>query len=416
MNKQLIPHELKGTVTIPASKSDGQRALLAAALAPGKSTLIGLGNSDDENAMKKAIHQLGARVTINTEGNTEVEGGIRLQAPISISAGESGLGIRLLTAVCAAFDVPVTLEGHGSLVDRPMRFFEDVLPQFGAKATTKNGKLPITVQGPLSGANATVDGSLSSQFISGCLMALPLASSDSKLIAEQLASVPYVRMTLATLREFGIAIETLPNHTFQIAAPQVYRPTTYRIEADWSSASYFLVAAALGHPVRLQGLSMSSFQADKALLDALLSAGCKIQQLDGTLAVDGTDRHSFEFDATHCPDLFPALVVLAGGTTGVSKISGAERLTHKESNRALTLQQEFGKLGIRIDLDGDIMIVHGTETFSGGKVEAHHDHRIAMALAIAATVATEEVLISGAEAVSKSFPSFWEKLEALGAK
>lgn len=414
MIQKIGPQKLQGIIQIPASKSDGQRALLAAALAQGKSVLSGLGISDDENAMKAAIQQLGAVVTENNEGNTEIEGGLNLENSIVISAGESGLGIRLLTAVSAAFDQEVTVEGRGSLVSRPMDFFGEVLPKFGVEVKTNEGKLPISVRGPLTGAKLEVDGSLSSQFISGCLMALPLAKSESVLTALNLASVPYVKMTLQTLSKFGIKIDHRPGNLFVIQAPQEYKATNYTVDSDWSSASYFLVAAAVGHPIRLKGLNISSLQADKMMLDALMSANCKIHHLNNEITINGSERCAFEFDATHCPDLFPALVVLAASISGQSTISGAERLTHKESDRALTLQEEFGKLGVEIELDGDHMIIHGTGKFSGGEVKSHHDHRIAMCLAIAGTISDGDVIISDAEAVSKSFPSFWEQLEILG--
>lgn len=414
MIQKISPQKLQGVIQIPASKSDGQRALLSAALAKGKSVLIGLGISDDENAMKAAIQQLGATVNSTEDGNIEIQGGLKLESVTQISAGESGLGIRLLTAVSASFNQQVTIEGHGSLTTRPMDFFQEVLPKFGAQVKTNDGIIPIEVCGPLSGAKVEVDGSVSSQFISGCLMTLPLAKSDSVLTALNLASIPYVKMTLQTLAKFGIKIEQKPGNLFLIPAPQEYKATTYQVEADWSSASYFLVAAALGHPIRLKGLNISSLQADKMLLDALMNADCKINHLNKEISIDGSNRCAFEFDATHCPDLFPALVVLAASIVGTSTISGAERLTHKESNRALTLQEEFGKLGVQIELDGDLMLIHGTGKVSGGEVKSHHDHRIAMSLAIAGTISDGDVLISDSEAVSKSFPSFWEQLEILG--
>jgi 3-phosphoshikimate 1-carboxyvinyltransferase len=411
--KQVIgPKKLKGIIQIPSSKSDGQRALLAAALANGKSELRNVGTSDDELAMKKAIQLLGAKVLEN-DNVTIIEGGIRPTEPLTVSAGESGLGIRLLSAVCASFDQEITINGTGSLLTRPMNFFEEVLPQLGVSVQTNGGKVPVRVKGPIKGGKVTVDGSLSSQFISGCLMALPFAKEDSVLFAENLTSLPYVQMTLSTLKAFGIEVERLPQNTFKIACNQKYLPSKYIVEADWSSASYFLVASAIGHDVQLKGLNMASLQADKMLLDALLAAGCKIQHFDGTLKIDGFDRKPFEFDAAQCPDLFPALVTLAASINGETRIFGANRLTHKESNRALTLQEEFGKLGVKIDLEDDLMIIYGTGKIKGGSVKSHHDHRIAMCLAIAGTIAESDVEIDKSEAVSKSFPSFWDEIVKL---
>lgn len=413
MKKIVSPTKIKGIITIPASKSDGQRALLSAALAKGHSVLTGLGKSDDEMAMLTAIQELGAKVIENPDGSLTIEGGLYPKTPKAICAGESGLGIRLLTAVSSTFDQEITINGRGALTTRPMDFFAEVLPKFGAKVKLVGGKIPIIVHGPLTGGKFDVDGSLSSQFVSGCLMALPLAESDSVLTANNLSSIPYVQMTLNTLSKFGILIERKPGNMFLIKAPQNYKPANYHVEADWSSASYFLVAAAIGHDVKIKGLNLASVQADKMLLDALMSAGCRINFLNGEISIDGSNKEPFEFDATHCPDLFPALVVLAGSIEGESIIHGAQRLTHKESNRALTLKEEFGKLGIIIDLEDDMMRVHGTGKFTGGKVYSHLDHRIAMSLAVAGTIASGDVEIENAESVSKSFPTFWEELERL---
>ncbi len=412
MINKIGPQKLIGTIRIPSSKSDGQRALLAAALAEGTSELLNVGKSDDELAMKKAIQLLGA--TVSESGDSLfVTGGIQPKEAITISAGESGLGIRLLSAVCSSFTQEITIEGSGSLTTRPMDFFEEVLPKLGASVQTNGGNIPIKVKGPIKGGKIEVDGSLSSQFISGCLMALPFAENDSVLISENLTSLPYVQMTLSTLNAFGIKVERLPKNIFSVKASQKYNATKYNVEADWSSASYFLVAAAVGHQIRLKGLKISSLQADKMLLDALLSAGCKIQHINEEISVDGSARKPFEFDATQCPDLFPALVTLASSINGVCTFFGASRLTHKESNRALTLQEEFGKLGVKIDLNEDEMIVHGTGKIFGGNVKSHHDHRIAMCLAIAGTIAESEVVIHDSEAVSKSFPSFWNEIAKL---
>jgi len=412
MIQKIGPQKLKGTIQIPSSKSDGQRALLAAALATGKSELTNVGVSDDEEAMKTAIQLLGAKVS-ESKGKLIVQGGIQPKESITISAGESGLGIRLLSAVCSSFNHEITIEGKGSLTTRPMDFFEEVLPKLGASVQTNDGKVPVKVKGPIKGGKIEVDGSLSSQFISGCLMALPFAQNDSVLTSENLTSLPYVQMTLSTLKAFGIQIERLPRNMFKIKPNQKYIATNYQVEADWSSASYFLVASAIGHDIRLKGLKIGSLQADKMLLDALLAAGCKIQHFNEEISIDGRERNAFEFDATQCPDLFPALVTLAASIDGVSTFLGASRLTHKESNRAFTLQEEFGKLGVKIELNEDEMIVHGTGKILGGNVKSHHDHRIAMCLAIAGTIAEDEVIIHDAEAVSKSFPSFWDEIEKL---
>lgn len=415
MKKKINLTRLSGNISIPASKSDGQRAYLAAALATGTSILTGYGQSDDERAMLAAIQTLGAEVRMLDAKQIEIKGIQKVAGKLNVSAGESGLGFRLLTPVCGSFSSEITVLGEGSLPARPMDFFDEVLPNLQVQTKSTNGCAPFQVQGPMIGAALTVDGTLSSQFISGLLMALPRATGNSVLTVVDLNSGPYVEMTLETLKAFGIEIKYESLSRFEIEGDQIYKSTTYAIDADWSSASYWLVAAALGHNIEISGLKKSSKQADKALLTFLLSAGCSfISAENDAIRVDGTKRHVFEVDATDCPDLFPALVTLAAGIQGTSVIHGVDRLKHKESDRGLTLQEEFGKLGLRIDLLGDQMHIHGTGTLVGGQVHAHHDHRIAMCLAIAAaTLTIGEVEIDQAEAVGKSYPRFWDDFESL---
>lgn len=412
MEQRIQPGLLSGTVRIPASKSDSQRAILCAALADGKSRLSGIGNSEDEKAMLHSIGVLGAKVNFSLSSFAEITGITGITEPLNLSAGESGLGLRLLTCVSAGFDQKVTLNGSGSLLKRPMNFFDEVLPEFGCEVTTTSGYLPIEVLGPLKGNDVTVDGSMSSQFISGLLMALPRSERESLLTVSDMKSGAYIQMTLKTLHKFGIDIENRGN-VFRIPGNQSYRATDYAIEGDWSSASYWLAASAVGHRISVSGLNMGSLQADKALLNALMNAGCKIQIENQSVSVDGENIRPFEFDAENCPDLFPALVVLAAKCEGISCIKGVRRLEHKESNRGITLQSEFGKMGLKIDLNDDEMLIHGTGKLQGAVVSSHHDHRIAMSLAIAGSFATGETMIRNSEAVAKSYPDFWEHFKAL---
>jgi 3-phosphoshikimate 1-carboxyvinyltransferase len=232
------------------------------------------------------------------------------------------------------------------------------------------------------------------------------------LKVRNLVSRPYIEMTLNTLKVFGVEIEEIEKDCFRINGKKL-TSCEYKIEADWSSASYWLVAAALGQNLIIQNLNLTSLQADKTLLLALEKANCQVIYSERGIQIDGTNRKAFDFDATDCPDLFPALVVLAAGIDGLTKISGIHRLEHKESNRALTLQSEFGKLGLKIELIANEMWIHGTGKLSGGKVDSHNDHRIAMSLGIASCITDVAIEIHGAEAVGKSYPSFWEVLESI---
>lgn len=412
MIQVLSSRQLKGKITIPASKSDAQRAILAAALADGQSTIIGVGASDDVQRMLQAIQQLGATVTFKNN-HVVIQGITKLNCEKSVFIGESGLGARLLIAVASVFHQPIKIEGSGSLLKRPISFFDKTFPALNVFIETANGFLPATVKGPLKGGVIMVDGAESSQTISGLIMALPLSKEDSLLSVHSFTSKPYVQMTIKTLAAFGIAIDQQAENVFAIKGQQMYQATCYQVESDWSAASFWLVAAAIGHAVEVVGLNEHSLQADKALLRVFDVANIDYLWKGDVIRVNGSQRTAFQFDANDCPDLFPALVVLAICSNGTSIIKGVNRLIHKESNRSEALQQEFSKLGVTITVVGDEMHVTGTNIIKGADVSAHNDHRIAMALAILATRSDEVINIHQATAVTKSYPEFWDHLNQL---
>ena len=413
MEQQIERVILKGSVHISPSKSDSQRAILAASLSKGTSTLYNIGNSEDENSMLNAIQQLGAKIKNIDDKTIEIIGTKHFPEKAIIDVGESGLGARLLTAVCAAHNGTFNLIGKGTILQRPMTFFDNVFPTLGVSIKTNEGFLPFSLEGPMYATEIIVDGSQSSQYISGLFMALPLQKEDSVLKVENLKSTPYLKMTLNTLAAFGIEISYSNFEEFRINGNQEYKATNYTIEGDWSSASYWLVASALGAEVFVKGLSMGSLQADKRILDALIAAGCSVVNTKEGISIDGKERHAFVFDATNSPDLFPSLVAFAALTTGRSKIKGVHRLKHKESDRGEILCQEFKKLGVEIELNDDVMIIHGNVQISDGIVDSHHDHRIAMCLAIIGNFSNKMITIQHADAVSKSYPDFWEHLKML---
>jgi 3-phosphoshikimate 1-carboxyvinyltransferase len=189
----------------------------------------------------------------------------------------------------------------------------------------------------------------------------------------------------------------------------------YTVEGDWSGGAFLLVAGAVAGEITVRGLDVHSTQADKAVLAALKDCGCKLSVGEGTIKIGPGNLQAFNFDATDCPDLFPPLVALAAYCEGTTVIKGVQRLTHKESNRALTLQDEFGKLGILIQLQGDDMLITGGTGIIAATVHSRHDHRIAMACAVAALKADGEVIIEEAQAINKSYPDFYKHLELLGA-
>lgn len=412
MQFHVLPKIVKGKIVVPASKSDAQRAIIAASLANGKSKISNCGTSDDVLHVLKACELLGAKVESIGSDSYIIFGGKYVNVT-DLNVGESGLAIRLLTPIVATQNQKTLLNGKGSLLKRPLFYFDENLPKMNVEVKSTNGFLPIEVQGPLKGGTYAVDGSQSSQYISGFLMALPLVDDASDLSVEQLASKPYVQMTLNTLEKFGIRIENDNFNRFLIAGKQQYLPCDYQVEGDWSAASYWLVAAALGAEITISGLSMASLQADKKMLDALIVAGCNLQFSSDGISVKGNEKKAFQFDATHCPDLFPALVSFAAFCPGISVISGVKRLKNKESDRGVALKTEFEKLGVLIELREDEMYIHGGNTIEGCNVHSHNDHRIAMCLAIVGLFSEKGITIENSDAVAKSYPDFWKDLELL---
>jgi 3-phosphoshikimate 1-carboxyvinyltransferase len=413
MKKSIKPSAINGTVTAPASKSMMQRAIAAALLAEAPVRIGNLTFSSDSRAALSVIRGLGADV--EQAGDDILVTGTLNPSVETLNCGESGLGIRMFSPIAALWHQPLTLTGEGSLLKRPVSMLEKPLEQLGVRVTTTNGCPPLTVFGPLKGGSAEVDGSVSSQFLTGLLMALPRARLDSRLYVKNLKSTPYIDMTLALLKDFGVGVSHTHYESFFIRGNQSYRTNgeRYRVEGDWSSAAFLLVAGAVGGSVTVTGLDTSSKQADRKIIDALQAAGAAVQWTAGSVSVQKRVLKAFELDATHCPDLFPPLVVLACNCEGTSVFSGVERLVHKESNRAAALEKEFRALGGKIRVTGNRMEVTGT-TLRGGTIDSHNDHRIAMAGTAAAINAEHDVTILGSRCVAKSYPAFFDDFQTIG--
>jgi 3-phosphoshikimate 1-carboxyvinyltransferase len=418
MKATVSPSSVMGVMQAPASKSSMQRACAAALMHPGETILLNPGHSNDDLAAMDVITKLGATAHMQSDHTLLIQSrGVHPQSN-TIHCGESGLGIRMFTPIAALSNLSLTITGSGSLVTRPMDFFDQILPQLGVAIHSQQGKLPLQIQGPLQPAPITVDGSLSSQFLTGLLMAFGAAAQEEVMITvDNLASKPYIDLTLDVMRHFGRNVRHIDHRFFYIAPAEQAPPyhISYTVEGDWSSVSFLLVAGAIAGSVRINGISQSSSQADKAMLHALKDAGAILETGRDFVEVNAGELKSFYFDATHCPDLFPPLVALASCCAGTTVVKGISRLAHKESNRALTLQQEFTKLGVDIQLSGDDMLITGAHELRGAEVHSHHDHRIAMACAVAALRAEQSVEIEVAEAINKSYPDFYRHLAALGA-
>jgi 3-phosphoshikimate 1-carboxyvinyltransferase len=416
VNAVISPGELVGTLTAPPSKSAMQRACALALLNPGVTTILNPGTSNDDKIALNIIHALGAGVSENKTGY-EITG-VKTIAGSVIHCGESGLSLRMFAPIAALSNNSITLTGEGSLLKRPLHFFADVFPKFGVMVETNDGFLPVRIKGPLLASGMTVDGSSSSQYLTGILFAFAkIATKPVTITVTGLVSKPYVELSVSMLNYFGFNV-THENYERFLIKPvvQALRNITYPVEGDWSSAAFLLVAGAIAGDIKIQGLDIYSAQADLAIIDVLQQAGANIHVEGSCVVVKNTNSlKGFRFDATDCPDLFPPLAALASCCAGESVITGTSRLETKESNRAKTIQDVFSRLGSEVQLRGNEMIIRNQTGILSATVSSHGDHRIAMAAAVAALRANGPVTINHAEAVNKSYPGFFRDMQKLGS-
>ena len=411
MERILQPSAINGNIKAPASKSMTQRAIAAALLADGQSIIHNPSYCDDSLAAMSIAVGLGARVEPQVN-QLKITGSAILKES-KLNCGESGLAIRMFSPIVALYPSEITMVGANSLKKRPMIMIEEALNQLGVKCKSSDGFLPITIKGPIKGGHCEIDGSISSQLLTGLLMALPLASKDSEIKVKNLKSKPYIDMTLQLLSSFGISLENIDYTTFRIPGNQKYTPQDYIVEGDWSGGAFLLVAGAINGQLTVKGLRSDSRQSDISVLKALKMAGAQMIIGDDQVEISKSELKSFVFDATESPDLFPPLVALASYCSGISAIKGVSRLIFKESNRAKTLIQEFGKMNVKIEVADDIMSITGGRP-DAARVESHDDHRIAMAIAVASLGATGRVSIRDSQCVAKSYPGFFDDLRQLG--
>lgn len=413
MTKTIFPGRLEGSIRTNASKSHGQRALACAALAKNPVKIYNLGNDNDTTAAIGLAQSLGAEVLKNADYITVFPKRNKLNQ--HFFCGESGLSTRMFAPIAALFQTEIQFSGEGSVINRPMTAVVDAIQALGADVDSNNGYLPFKVKGPIKSNAIEIDGSGSSQILTGILIALSANGKQAKVVVNNLKSKPYVDLTIQILKEFGIAITNQNYECFEIPSNEGLHASEIHVESDWSGASNFAVAGAIAGHVELIGLNMQSTQADMAILQALKNAGANMQIKEDNLIVSKTALKAFEIDATEHPDLFPPLVSLAACCEGTSKIKGVHRLKHKESNRAEVLIHQFKKLGVNISLEGDQLIV-SKSIIHGGEISSHNDHRIAMAASILALVSKNEIIIDNFECVNKSYPEFYAHFIKLGGK
>lgn len=430
-------------IKMPASKSYAQRAIIAAALAEGESTLGGYNGCLDSEAALGLAQRLGAKIVKKRDENDNVTlkiTGISASAGCLAAGGkfnavQSGLLSRLMMPLgCVLADGPVTVEGEGTLAGRPLDGAADAIKAMGGKFSgADDGKVPVQVCGPLRGGLCRIDGSKTSQIVSGALMALPLLQRCSTLEVVSPTGIPYIYMTLEILRKAGIKVRSemfSPRGGFcddwndcsrivlKIREKQRYHAFSLDIEGDWSAAAPFLAAGAIFGQVSVSALDTTSLQADLSMIDLLMEAGASISQTDGpsgTITVTKAPLQAIESDLSNCPDLFPTAALLCAFCQGKSSLAGLHRLRHKESDRASAIVEMLSALGIRHQVKNDTLIIFGESLCSrilggrmlrGGKFSSHGDHRLAMALSLAGLGADSPVEIDDTACCDKSYPQF----------
>lgn len=426
MNVRISPASLSGTAPAIASKSDVHRLLFCGAQADGPVTIEwndASPLSEDILATANVLRAMGTVITeapghfVITPCDTVPE------APV-FDCGESGSTLRFLLPLAAARCERPSFTGSGRLPERPVRELLDAMAPNGVTAT--KDRLPFSFEGQLRPGLFALPGNVSSQYITGLLLALPGLDGDSEIrLTAPLQSRSYIDITLHALRRFGIRVSAMPNG-WHVPGNQVFQsPGTLVSDGDWSNAAFLLAAGAIGsEPVSVSGLSPDSPQGDKQLIRVLRdSFGVTIQK---TPAEDGTCTYTVlppkrmtgdTIDVTDIPDAFPMLAALACYAEGPTRFVGGERLRLKESDRIAAVAALVRSLGGACEEADDGLLVFGTDEtggLKGGTVDGHNDHRVVMAAAIAATGCTGEVLLTGAEAVNKSYPSFWDVFRELG--
>lgn len=412
--KQVIrPGELQGSVHIPSSKSMSHRALLCAAFAPGVSRIENLSVSDDISHTADALRAMGARIQIVQEGgkqNALVLPGQFGPFP-RIDCGESGSTLRFLIPAALALCGGGTFYGRGRLMQRPLDIYQTLFKRRGILwKSQKDGAL--RVEGILPGGGYSLPGGVSSQFVSGLMMALPLTGKDWHIRVEgTLESQPYVEMTREMVERFGIRIVSTGSEYIGIA--QSYRPCSLAVEGDWSQAAFFIAAGVLGGNIEIDGLSHHTLQGDRAMLQAATLSGASCEQTPhGVRAFTCPAPKPFTFDIAQCPDLAPALAVMMLKAGGI--LTGCRRLRMKESDRVRSIVSMICSLGGCAHEEKDTIVVSAHESLPGGTVDSMNDHRIAMAAAAASVLCKGEVTIENAQAVNKSYSAFWQDFISLG--
>lgn len=413
MDIKIHPATLSGRLAAPPSKYAAHRAAICAALANGTSRLSPIEATNDMLATMNAIKAIGARTSLSG-GTLEISCDGKRPLLTVIDCGESGSTLRFMVPVAAALGISTSFRGQGRLPERPMDDLVRVLEAHGITVTKKDGEI-LSCSGKLRAGRFEIAGNVSSQYITGLLLALPLLNGDSEIIlTSPLESRGYVDMTVAVQKKFGINItETATG--YRVGGGQQYNPMSFTVEGDYSSAAFWLCAGALGGKAEITGLDPNSKQCDKYILDSLKDMGADVKYGRDFVSVSELECKGFDIDVSQIPDLMPILAVAAVYSNGVSRLYNARRLRLKESDRLSAVAQGLRELGAGvIEHPEELIIIGHGWLFGGGRINSFGDHRIAMSMSIAASYARNPSVILGAECVNKSYPGFYQDFAALG--
>ena len=415
MKVSIHKSKVEGKVRAPSSKSYTLRGLMCAALAKGESEIIHPLSSDDTEAALNVLSLVGIRV--HQKGDSwRVNGGDFHKPATDLFCGESATTLRFMTAICSLIAGKCRLVPGPSLAKRPVKPLIQALRQLGVNCSCQGEVAPVIVEGGrLKGGTTELPGNISSQFVSALLFISPLADEGVKIrLTTPLESKPFVLMTLDCLEKFGIKVEYSKDLREFEVSKQVYKPTKYKVEGDWSSASYFLALGALSGEVKVENLNPESWQGDKIILNLLRDMGALVKIDKNSVTVRRSRLNPIRADLSNCIDLLPTVAVLAASADGVSELVGIERARIKESNRVSAVREGLEKMGVKVQEERNRLIIAGSRP-KGSAIDTKGDHRIAMAFSILGSV-VGETIINDAECVSKTFPQFWDILKSIGSE
>ena len=409
------PFVPNGTVNVPPSKSDVHRAIICAAMANGVSRISPVALSNDIKATIGCIKALGADAVLENNVLTVDGTNMYKNKTALLDCGESGSTLRFFIPIAAVGNVNATFVGNGKLPQRPIGIFTEALPKAGTVCKTEGG-LPLEIKGQLKSGIFEIPGNVSSQFITGLLLALPILEGDSEIVlTSPLESVGYIAMTIRTMKQFGVNIKATEKG-WHIKGGQSYKPCDYTTDGDWSQAAFFMVLGAVSGKVTVKGVAKDSTQGDKKCAEILARFGAKVTQLDNEVTVEKGELKAITIDASQIPDLVPVLSVCAAFAEGTTKIINAERLRIKECDRLKATAELLNNLGGKVKELSDGLEITGVSSLKGGNVNGYNDHRIVMSAAVCAARSDEDITATFAMSINKSYPDFYIDYNSIGGK